>query len=168
MEVIWANEMLRLSKQTIIVFCRKSQFSHIENIFTSGGLSTRTIIWHKSNPTVLNCDKLYIESTELAVYGKKPKGTYNPTYKHNVFDLDNAPSDRVHPTQKPVLLFEEFILDCTKLGDIILDPFLGSGTTAVACIKTDRNFIGMEISPEYCEMAQKRVDAELAQLKLEL
>ena len=56
----------------------------------------------------------------------------------------------------------------TNPGDLILDPFLGSGTTAVAAIRTGRRFIGMEISPEYCAIAQKRVDAELAQYKLDL
>ncbi len=54
---------------------------------------------------------------------------------------------------------------CISNG-IILDPFLGSGTTAIAAIRTGRRFIGIEISPEYCKIAQKRVDAELAQTRI--
>ena len=73
-----------------------------------------------------------------------------------------------HPTQKPVALMVWCIEKYTNPGDLILDPFLGSGTTAVAAIRTGRRFIGMEISPEYCAIAQKRVDAELAQYKLDL
>ena len=73
---------------------------------------------------------------------------------------------RVHPTQKPVEVMAWIIENYTLPGDTILDPFLGSGTTAVAALKTGRNFIGIEIDPKYCEIAQKRVDAELAQTRL--
>lgn len=84
-----------------------------------------------------------------------------------VCDCHRSDTGRNHPTQKPIDLMlwcMSFIPDnCT-----ILDPFLGSGTTAVAALKTDRNFIGIELDPKYCEIAQKRVDAELAQTKLNL
>jgi len=72
-----------------------------------------------------------------------------------------------HPTEKPVSLMIKFIKLHTKEGDLILDPFLGSGTTAVACIKTNRHYIGIELSQEYCNIAQQRVDVENAQLKLD-
>jgi site-specific DNA-methyltransferase (adenine-specific) len=67
----------------------------------------------------------------------------------------------LHPTQKPVPLFEYLIKTYTNEGEIILDNCMGSGTTAVACINTKRNFIGFEISKEYCEIANKRIQ-ELA------
>jgi len=73
-----------------------------------------------------------------------------------------------HPTQKPVELMIHLLNIHSKEGDLVLDPFLGSGTTAIACIKTNRKFIGMEINKHYYEMAQKRIDAELSQLKLNL
>ena len=62
-----------------------------------------------------------------------------------------------HPTQKPLLLFTELAGLFSNKGDIILDPFLGSGTTAVAAKELGRKFIGIEISPEYCEIAVKRL-----------
>ncbi len=52
------------------------------------------------------------------------------------------------------------------LGERILDPYLGSGTTAVACIRTGRRFIGIELEPKYCEIARKRIDRELSQPRL--
>ncbi len=67
------------------------------------------------------------------------------------------PSKDHHPTQKPVELMKHFIELHTKENDIVLDPFLGSGTTAVACIELNRRFIGIEISPEYCKMAEERI-----------
>jgi site-specific DNA-methyltransferase (adenine-specific) len=62
-----------------------------------------------------------------------------------------------HPTQKPYRLFKQIITKHSSENQIILDPFLGSGTTAVACELMNRNYIGIEISPEYCEIARKRV-----------
>jgi len=69
-----------------------------------------------------------------------------------------------HPTQKPVALFEYLIKTYTNEGDLVLDNCIGSGTTAVAAKRTGRHFIGIELSPEYCEIARKRVAAVPARL----
>lgn len=66
--------------------------------------------------------------------------------------------ERFHPTQKPVKLIRMIISDFSKENDIILDPFMGSGTTAVACKQLNRKFIGFEISEEYCKIANKRLE----------
>ena len=76
------------------------------------------------------------------------------------------PSADQHPTEKPINLFGHFIELHSQKGEVILDPFLGSGTTAVACERLGRNWIGIEIDPEYCKIAEKRVAAERAQGKL--
>ena len=68
------------------------------------------------------------------------------------------PSKDQHPTQKPVALFEHFIRLHSQEGDIVLDPFMGSGAAGVACKNTGRNFIGCEIDPGYYELAKKRLD----------
>ena len=73
--------------------------------------------------------------------------------------------DRFHPTQKPVDLFRAIIKDYSE-GGIILDPFMGSGTTGVACANLNRNFIGIEISEKYCSIAEERIKAVLNQQKL--
>jgi len=74
-----------------------------------------------------------------------------------IFSLSSANKGRLHPTQKPVALFEYLIRTYTNEGDLVLDNCIGSGTTAVACINTKRNFIGMELSPEYCKIANDRL-----------
>lgn len=71
-----------------------------------------------------------------------------------------------HPTQKPVPLCEYLILTYTNPGDTVLDNCMGSGTTGVACVKSGRNFIGMEISPEYFAIAESRIKAAQAQPSL--
>jgi len=74
-----------------------------------------------------------------------------------------------HPTQKPVALMEWCIERCDKYGTIktILDPFMGSGTTGVACVNTGRNFIGIEVNPEYYAIAEKRIAEAQMQPRLE-
>jgi len=74
----------------------------------------------------------------------------------------------LHPTQKPVELFEYFIKTYTNEGDLVLDNCMGSGTTAIACINTNRNYIGFEIDKDYCGMAQKRLDNVMSQVRLSL
>jgi len=64
---------------------------------------------------------------------------------------------RFHPTQKPVSLIENILKDYSKEGDCILDPFIGSGTTAIACKRLNRRYIGIEINPDYCKIAEKRL-----------
>lgn len=68
--------------------------------------------------------------------------------------------DKRHPTQKPVALFEYLIKTYTNEGEIVLDNCMGSGTTAVAAVRTNRNFIGFEISEEYVRIANQRLEAE--------
>ena len=74
--------------------------------------------------------------------------------------------ERIHPTQKPVPLFVWILERYSKPGDLVLDPFLGSGTTAIACLRTGRHFIGIEKHEPYFIMAQERIDKERAQVRL--
>ena len=72
----------------------------------------------------------------------------------------------LHPTQKPSRLFIEILCDFSKENEIVLDPFLGSGTTAIACERLKRKWIGIEIEEKYCEISAKRIEQERKQLKL--
>ena len=75
---------------------------------------------------------------------------------------------RVHPTQKPIRLFYMILRDYSKDNDLILDPFVGSGTCMVACERLGRRWIGIEMSKEYCDIAIKRIEQERSQMKLPL
>ena len=76
------------------------------------------------------------------------------------------PTIHFHPTQKPVDLLRYLVLTYTNEGDTVLDNCMGSGTTAIACIKERRHFIGFELSKEYFDKAVRRIKAEQAQLTL--
>jgi len=116
----------------------------------------------------------YRRSYETILVGMKPGDKcrwYDTSHKvENVIRHvpKIIPSADQHPTEKPVTLMMHFIQLHTKPGDVVLDPFVGSGTTAIAAIRTGRHYIGIDISPEYCEMARERIRIENSQLKLDL
>jgi len=89
-------------------------------------------------------------------------------YPLSVIDVprDWKRQDQLHPTQKPVDLLRYLVLTYTNEGDTVLDNCMGSGTTAIACIKERRHFIGFELNKEYYDKAVKRIKAEQAQLTL--
>lgn len=85
---------------------------------------------------------------------------YTQKYTNYPQSIIRFPRDKeksLHPTQKPVALFEYLIKTYTSVGDTILDNCIGSGTTAVAAINTGRNFIGIEMDAGYCDIANKRI-----------
>lgn len=98
---------------------------------------------------------------EIDIYGKAFRAGLQRTdvWKFTACQSNFKANDlkKIHPSQKPVKLIEYMVLSSTNEGDIVLDPFIGSGTTAVACKRLNRHFIGIEIVPEYCEMARNRI-----------
>ena len=84
----------------------------------------------------------------------------------NVFTNQQPMGERLHTCQKPVDMIRRLVLTSSRKDETILDPFMGSGTTAIACIKERRHFIGFELSKEYFDKAVRRIKAEQAQLTL--
>jgi DNA modification methylase len=119
--------------------------------------SSSWIVWDKQNSgDFADC--------ELAWTSHK-KAVRKFTYMWNGM-IKQKPEKRYHPTQKPLELMEWVLLNYTKEGDTIFDPFMGSGTTGVACVQTGRNFIGCEIDPGYFKIAEKRIHDAQQQLRL--
>lgn len=97
------------------------------------------------------------------VYSHGLSSDYVTEYINYPRNLLEIPCERgLHPTQKPVALFEYLIRTYTNEGALVLDNCMGSGTTAVACIRSGRDFIGFELDAEYCEIANKRIERELS------
>lgn len=94
--------------------------------------------------------------------------TYTHKYPRNIIEISNASQIRkVHPTQKPVALLEYLIKTYTLEGEIVLDNTMGSGSTGVACVNTNRNFIGIELDEKYFDIAKKRIDARVKEIEAE-
>lgn len=120
----------------------------------------RFIEWQKTNPVPLNSKVNYLSNArEIAVSGVKVgRGTFNSEYDAGIYKYPIChDKGRFHPTQKPVALIEEMINKHSKENDVVLDCFSGSGTTAVACIRTGRNFIGCELDKYYYDKSIDRL-----------
>lgn len=111
------------------------------------------IIWDKLQPLP---DSSQCEIASISNYRKVFKYTQRWTNYVNTKETD-------HPTEKPISLFIWLLDKFTRPGDTIFDPFMGTGTTGVACMQLGRRFIGVEISPEYYAIAKRRIEAAAAQ-----
>jgi adenine specific DNA methyltransferase (putative type II) len=111
----------------------------------------RLIQWIKTNPVPINSKINLTNAIEFAIVGVKiNKPTFNSYYDNGIYSFPIYHNkNRFHPTQKSIKLIESLILKYTNENDLVLDCFLGSGTTAIACHNLKRNFIGCELSKEY-------------------
>lgn len=82
----------------------------------------------------------------------------NERFKNNIWECSIAPNKTIHPAVFPEQLVQDHIATWSNVGDLIYDPFIGSGTTALAALKLQRNYIGSEISVEYAELAKQRIE----------
>jgi len=142
---IYFDEILRISKKALIF-----GGNYFADILPQ---SRHWIVWDKLNtmPTFGDCELIWTNIKRNSV--KKI------TYQYN--GLLGKEKERYHPTQKPVKLIKELIEKYSDENDLVLDPFLGSGTTAVACKDLGRKCIGIEISEEYVKIAIKRLSQEV-------
>ena len=128
---------------------------------------------HKYNPIKTPRDKIkrsknYGTGEAMGGDRKKEDKVYEYTDKNpvSIIEVSNAvQKGKIHPTQKPVELFEYLIKTYTDEEDIVLDNCMGSGTTAIACINTNRNYIGFELDPTYCGIANKRIQDIISKIQ---
>ena len=121
----------------------------------------RFLEWVKTNPVPLNSKTNYLTGArEIALLGiKGSKPTFNSEYDKGIYDFPIYHNKaRFHPTQKPVKLISELIKKHSNLGDLVVDCFSGSGTTALASILTGRNFKGCELDVDYHKKSIERLN----------
>lgn len=157
------KECYRILKKggTLICFYDLWKITVLKEYFETAKFNQiRFIEWIKTNPVPLNSKTNYLtNSREIALVGVKGgKPTFNSEYDNGIYKHPIChDKDRFHPTQKPLSLIEELVLKHSNEGDLVLDCFMGSGTTGVACKKLNRNFIGMEINETYFNKAKERI-----------
>lgn len=129
-----------------------------ERLLKQGWFAIDTIIWHKNNPIPIQ-GRLTNAFEYIFVFAKHPVNKYpnNNGYIHNVLNCSIAKSKGYSSAPFPIELPEFCINIFSKENDLILDPFMGSGTTAVACKKTKRNYIGFEQEQNYINISNKRL-----------
>ena len=131
--------------EDIAVFCKGNNYNPQKTIGKfrkKGGYTVNREVAVAQNPTVSFNDTYY------------PKSILN-------FSVAGNKDSTLHPTQKPVALFEYLIKTYTNEGDLVLDNCMGSGTTGVSCKNLNRNFIGIELDPDYFKIAEKRINENL-------
>lgn len=122
-------------------------------------------VWHKTNPMPRNMNLHFVNSTECWLYfiNEGTTGTFNNKGKliHDYFETSVTPLKEkrfgAHPTQKPLELISHFVKVLSSPNDVVLDPFMGSGTTGVSCEFLDRRFIGIELDQKYYEITKRRI-----------
>ena len=165
----YLEEMVRIMKAVnIYLFCNKNQLRMYFNFFAQ--YNCDLLVWHKTNPIPVVNNK-YLSDLEyiffardkgVSLYGDYDKKSKLYQSQVNKQDLNFYG----HPTIKPLPLVKRLVCNSSEEGATICDPFMGSGTTAVACIREKRHFIGFELDKGYFDKACKRIDAERRQLTL--
>ncbi len=159
--VEFLTESFRVARKAVFSFCRWNNLHEVP-------MPKSFICWCKNNWTAGDLEHEYGRMWEGILFYPQENHLFKRRLP-DVINYDRVSSDKLmHPTEKPVGLISWLITNNSNEGDIILDPFLGSGTTAIACIKTNRRYIGMEIDPTYFEIAKKRIELEKQQMTLDL
>lgn len=164
------SELIRIMKNiNIYIWCNKTQIPEYFNYYVNKlNCKFDILCWHKTNPLPTYHNK-YLSDTEYCLYFRKG-GYCNPADTDNAYENAktyylaplNAKDKKIwkHPTIKPLDFTEKIIKNSSKEGDIILDCFMGSGTTGVAAKRLNRNFIGIELNKEYFDIAKTRIENE--------
>lgn len=148
------------------LWCDDDFVSYLSRMVEHVGFQFRKVIhWHKTNPfPAIITRKMYANSMELMIHFSKgaPK-TWNYKNVNEMHNFIQSPicmgkERSIHKTQKPLKVCLPFIEISSNEGDLVLDPFMGSGSTAVACKMLKRNYIGFELNEEFCRIAAKRLD----------
>ena len=154
----WIPEVYRVLKNDadFYVMTNDKNLQEILNTATQCGFKLHNIlVWHKGNYTP---NRWYMKSCEFTLYFWKGKA--KPINNKSSFQINMTKckmGNRYHPTEKPIELMKEYINNSSIENDIILDLFMGSGTTAIASKKLNRKFIGFEIDKKYYEIANERI-----------
>ena len=156
----WIPECYRVLKNGSHAYfmINSSNLIELANGIEKAGFKIHNILaWKKNNCTP---SQYYMKNCEFVIFCRKGKAKYinNIGDSKTVHEFNNISGKKVHPTEKPIELMEFYIENSSEENDTALDPFMGSGSTGVACVNTFRKFIGFEIDENYFNIASKRIE----------
>ena len=166
----YAPECYRLLKDGSHFYIMTNHVNLIKmlNVCTDVGFHfIKSLIWDKGNKIM---GTFYMSQFEYILFFRKGKGVkINNCGTSDILNVPNIKTkdengENLHDTEKPVELMKILIENSSKENEIVLDPFVGIGSTAIACINTNRNYIGFELDKTYFEVAQKRIKKHLEHL----
>ena len=175
-QLSWIDKAFKLIRKggSLFIFNDWKNVGEIAKYAESVGFEIKDMVrWKKANPMPRNRDRRYITDFEVAVWLVKPgvKWVFNrlsDTYDRCEYEYPLvSKSERVgHTTQKPIALMEEILRRHTNEGELVLDPFAGSSSTAIACINTNRDYICIEKEEEYYNMSETRISEHLSEMEI--
>lgn len=149
----------------VYMFCSWHHIDFFKYEFEKHFTLKNIIVWNKNNTTMGDLYGSYAPKHEFILFGHKGRRTLEGFRHPDVLDSKKTNNEH-HPTEKPTELLETFITASSKEGDIVLDMFIGSGSTAIACKNTNRYFIGIEQEKRYVDTANERINNYTKQLTL--
>lgn len=144
---------------SLLAFCDWRMATNVGPAMESAGFRQRNlIVWNKGH---FGCGNGFRPQHELIIHLTRRSAKFHAKDTGNVIDAKRVPSkSREHPTEKPIELMEKLIRVASPIGGTIVDPFAGGGSTGVACLRSGRRFVGVEIDERYCEIAAKKLEKE--------
>lgn len=161
------EEFMRVMKKVnCFIWCSKNQIYDILKFFMEQEdkeIHFEILTWNKTNPTPAT-NNVWLPDIEYCLYFREKGISLNNGYEYKskwyISPINKSDKDLYnHPTIKPFALVKRHIMHTTQENDIVLDCFMGSGTTAVACIDCNRQFVGFEISPKWHKVANDRINS---------
>lgn len=156
----WLPELFRILKDKChcYIMINGRNLIDLQGKAESVGFSYQNLlVWDKSNKTP---NRYYMQQLEyILMLTKNGSRDINNMGTGNLLSFKNPVGKKTHPTEKPVGLMSILISNSTNVGDLVIDPFMGSGTTGVACKNLNRKFIGIEKDDKYFEIAKTRIGA---------
>jgi DNA modification methylase len=137
-----------------ITFAGKELLTLLNILKDNNFYLSQILVWVKNNIVLGRLD--YLSKHELIIYGWWGKHKFYGKSKQSVWEINKPLKSDLHPTMKPIKLVEEATLNSSQRGNIVLDPFLGSGTTLIACEQTNRICYGIEKDTHYCDVIVER------------
>ena len=160
----YAPEFYRVLKDGSHCYVMTNHINLIKmlNVFTDCGFHfIKSLIWNKGNKIM---GQYYMSQFEYILFFRKGYGKkINNCGTADILSVPNKKTKdtngkNIHDTEKPVELMKTLVENSTQKGDIVLDPFVGVGATALACIESERNYIGVELDENYYNIAKQRID----------
>lgn len=156
----YIKECARIMKQdtAIYMFCSWHHIDFFKIEFEKYFKLKNVIVWNKNNHGSGDLKGSYAPKHEFILYGHKGRSLFRAKRMPDVIDCAKVNSSRLlHPTEKPVNLLEIFIKNSSDEGNVVFDGFMGSSSTAIACINTNRKYIGFELDAGYFNVAVNRI-----------
>lgn len=157
----WLKESYRVLKKGSHIYI----MTNLLNLFTLKEIAEdigfklhNLLVWEKNT---CNANRWYMKNCEYVLFMRKGKAkSINNASSKTVHKYNNIVGNKLHPTEKPIELMKLYIENSSNENDMVLDPFMGSGSTGIASKLLNRNFIGIELDDNYFEIAKKRIEEE--------